>query len=62
MSAHHTNTNNHLRIYQLNCNASLDAQLIMLNSLNPGDWDVVAIQEPYIAFNHVTRATRAPTV
>jgi len=46
-----------LRIYQLNCNASNDAQLIMLNSLNLNAWDIVAIQEPYIAFNHVTRAT-----
>ena len=48
---------NQLRIYQLNCNASNDAQLIMLNSLNPNDWDIIAIQEPYIDFNGVTRAT-----
>jgi len=48
---------NQLRIYQLNCNASNDAQLIMLNSLNPNDWDIIALQEPYIDFNGVTRAT-----
>lgn len=35
-----------LCIYQLNCNASNDAQLIMLNTLNPIDWDIIALQEP----------------
>jgi hypothetical protein len=49
-----------LRIYQLNCNASYDCQLIMLNSLSPQDWDLIMIQEPYIAFNDVTRATAPP--
>ncbi|KIM71691.1 hypothetical protein PILCRDRAFT_82529, partial [Piloderma croceum F 1598] len=29
----------------------------MLNSLNPNDWDIIALQEPYIDFNGVTRAT-----
>jgi endonuclease/exonuclease/phosphatase family metal-dependent hydrolase len=29
----------------------------MLNSLNPNDWDIIAIQEPHIDFNGVTRAT-----
>ncbi|KIM79464.1 hypothetical protein PILCRDRAFT_74311, partial [Piloderma croceum F 1598] len=29
----------------------------MLNSLNLRDWDLIMIQEPYIAFNDVTRAT-----
>lgn len=57
MSVHPTPPPNQLRIYQLNCNASNDTQLIMLNSLNPIDWDIVALQEPYIDFNGVTRAT-----
>lgn len=46
-----------LCIYQLNCNASNDCQLAMLNLLSPRDWDLIMIQEPYIAFNDVTRAT-----
>jgi endonuclease/exonuclease/phosphatase family metal-dependent hydrolase len=29
----------------------------MLNSLNPNDWDIIALQEPYINFNGVTCAT-----
>jgi len=57
MENNNTNSPNQLRIYQLNCNASNDAQLIMLNSLNPNDWDIIALQEPYIDFNGVTRAT-----
>ena len=52
-----TSNLNQLCIYQLNCNASNDAQLIMLNSLNPNDWDIIALQEPYIDFKGVTHAT-----
>jgi hypothetical protein len=48
---------NQLRIFQLSCNASNDAQLVMLNSINPNDWDVIALQEPYIDFNGVMHTT-----
>jgi hypothetical protein len=57
MPANPNATPNQLRIYQLICNASNDAQLIMLNSLNPNDWDIIALQEPYIDFKGVTRTT-----
>jgi endonuclease/exonuclease/phosphatase family metal-dependent hydrolase len=46
-----------LCLYQLNCNTSNDAQLIILNSLNPNNWDIIALQELYIDFNGVTQAT-----
>lgn len=29
----------------------------MLNSLNPNDWDIIALQEPYIDFSRVMCAT-----
>lgn len=48
-----------LCIFQLNCNASNHTQFIMINSLNPNDWDVIAIQEPYIDFKGVTWAMPA---
>jgi hypothetical protein len=57
MPANPASTLNQLHIYQLNCNTSNDAQLIMLNSLNPNDWDIIALQEPYIDFKGVTHAT-----
>jgi hypothetical protein len=46
-----------LRIYQLNCNGSNDCQLTMLHDLRADTYDLVMIQEAYIAFNGVSRAT-----
>ena len=45
-----------LRISQQNLNKSLTAQLHLLNTAHPNDWDILLIQEPWIAFNG-TRAT-----
>ena len=47
----------HLRISQQNLNKSLIAQLHLLNTTKPTDWDILLIQEPWIAFNE-TRATQ----
>jgi len=45
MQGTHPEYLNQLRIYQSNCNASNDAQLIMLNALNPIDsLDITAIR------------------
>ena len=46
-----------LRILQQNVNKSNVAQLDLLNSTNPNDFDVIAIQEPYIDHLKNTRAT-----
>ena len=46
----------HLRISQQNLNKSLIAQLHLLNTAKPTEWDILLIQEPWIAFNG-TRAT-----
>ena len=46
----------HLRISQQNLNKSLMAQLHLLNTAKPDEWDVLLIQEPWMAFNG-TRAT-----
>ena len=45
-----------LRISQQNLNKSLIAQLHLLNTAHPNDWDIILIQEPWMAFNG-TRAT-----
>ena len=45
-----------LRISQQNLNKSLTAQLHLLNTAKPDDWDLLLIQEPWMAFNG-TRAT-----
>ena len=37
-----------LRIWQQNLNTSNIAQLALLNTTNPADWDVIALQEPTI--------------
>ena len=47
----------HLRILQQNLNKSLTAQLHLLNTVKPTEWDILLIQEPWIAFNR-TRATQ----
>ena len=57
---HPMNRNTHhcyLRILQQNLNKSLTAQLHLLNTAKPTEWDILLIQEPWIAFNG-TRATQ----
>ena len=49
-------TSRNLRIWQQNCNKSLDAQHLLLNGLHPDYYDIVLIQEPYIAPTRETRA------
>ena len=49
-------TQQYLRVSQQNLNKSLTAQLHLLNTVKPDDWDVLMIQEPWMAFNG-TRAT-----
>ena len=51
----------HLKISQQNLNKSLTAQLHLLNSAKPDNWDVLMIQEPWMTFNG-TRATPHWTV
>ena len=46
----------HIRITQQNLNKSLKAQLHLLNTARPDSWDILMIQEPWMAFNG-TRAT-----
>src|SRR4051812_34293339 len=45
-----------LSIWQQNCRKSLDNQLHLINSLNPTDYDLCLIQEPYIDHLNNTRA------
>ncbi|KIK80711.1 hypothetical protein PAXRUDRAFT_114572, partial [Paxillus rubicundulus Ve08.2h10] len=40
-----------LHIWQQNLNALRDAQIPLLNGLNTDEWDIIALQEPYI--NHI---------
>src|SRR5882724_3205860 len=47
---------NHLLIHQQNMNKSLVAQGDLLNQLNPDNYDIAAIQEPYLDANHNSRA------
>lgn len=47
-----------LKIRQLNLNKSLIATEHLLNSNAPDDYDVLAIQEPYIDFGGKARARR----
>ena len=46
----------HLRLWQQNLNKSLTAQLHLLNSARPPDWDLILIQEPWIGSTN-TRTT-----
>ena len=48
---------NHLLIHQQNVNKSLVAQCNLLNQLNPNDYNIAAIQEPYLFTNHNSCAT-----
>ena len=56
-----TTTHNQLRIWQQNLNKSLTAQLHLLNTASPQDWDILLIQEPWFG-NLTTRATWSWTV
>ena len=49
---------NQLRIWQQNLNKSLTAQLHLLNTASPKDWDILLLQEPWFG-NTVTRATHS---
>ena len=42
----HTQPLDRLRIWQQNLNASSIAQLALINTTTPADWDVLALQEP----------------
>ena len=53
-----TTPRNQLRIWQQNLNKSLTAQLHLLNTASPNDWDVLILQEPWFG-NTVTRATHS---
>ena len=46
-----------IRIWQQNVNKSLDVQLDILHSASPEEYDLLAIQEPYLNHLHNTRAT-----
>lgn len=46
-----------VRIWQQNLNKSPVAQLHFLNSLDPTLYDIAAIQEPYLDFQGLTRAS-----
>src|SRR5262245_30548707 len=45
-----------LKIWQQNLNKSMVAQQDLINTLDPEDYDLILIQEPYIDFNRKTRA------
>ncbi|KIJ11280.1 hypothetical protein PAXINDRAFT_29692, partial [Paxillus involutus ATCC 200175] len=47
-----------LRIWWQNLNALKDAQIPFLNDLNADDWDIIALQEPYINPVDNTMSTR----
>ena len=38
----------HLRIWQQNLNKSLTAQLHLLNTAKPNNWDIIILQEPWV--------------
>ena len=52
-----TTTHNQLRIWQQNLNRSLIAQLHLINTASPQDWDVLLLQEPWFS-NTVTQASQ----
>ncbi|PIL29087.1 hypothetical protein GSI_09135 [Ganoderma sinense ZZ0214-1] len=52
----------HLRIWQQNVNCSLTVQYDLLHSADPCDFDILAIQEPYIDHLKLTRASSRWTV
>src|SRR5436190_15629545 len=56
MDTAHETTLRQLKIWQQNCRKSLVNQLHVINSLNPEQFDLCLIQEPYIDFLGNTRA------
>ncbi|KAH7918794.1 hypothetical protein BV22DRAFT_1024009, partial [Leucogyrophana mollusca] len=54
-----TTTNDSLHIWQQNVNGSLAAQEHIINGPWACDWDMVALQEPYMNHLHNTRSSRA---
>ena len=50
MMVHPNEPRRRLRIWQQNINKSLEAQLDLLHSQSPAQYDIIAIQEPYIDF------------
>ena len=48
MNRHQPRTPSRLHIWQQNAHKSKLAQLHILNSANPEDWDIIAIQEPWL--------------
>ena len=53
-----TTTRNQLRIWQQNLNKSLTAQLHLINTASPQEWDILLLQEPWFG-NTTTRASHA---
>lgn len=54
-----TQTQPNLRILQQNCKHCINIAHTLINSLDPNDWDIVLLQEPYIYANTcLTVATR----
>jgi hypothetical protein len=53
---HQRTDDSKLRIWQQNINRSLVAQHDLLNALGDNDYDICAIQEPYLDAMHKTRA------
>ncbi|RPD56722.1 hypothetical protein L227DRAFT_508062, partial [Lentinus tigrinus ALCF2SS1-6] len=45
-----------LRIWQQNLNKSLDAQSYLINTALDDSYDIIALQEPYLDWNKLTRA------
>ena len=50
------NTTKHLRIWQQNVAKSSTAQHDVLAYANPREWDIIALQEPYLDYLGLTRA------
>jgi len=46
-----------IKIRQQNLNRSLTTQCDLLHQLNPNEYNIATIQEPYLIFNHNSRAT-----
>ncbi|OBZ69760.1 RNA-directed DNA polymerase from mobile element jockey [Grifola frondosa] len=58
----HLNHPTRLRIWQQNLNKSLDAQLDLLHTATPNDFDLLLLQEPYLDHLNLTRANHHWTV
>jgi hypothetical protein len=53
----HNEANSQLRIWQQNLNRSKIAQLEMLETADPNEWDILLLQEPYLDKVELTRAS-----